>query len=140
MTVRLRPHHLLCMLTFVGKGYTPEFVANFEAVIRRILAGETVQIIEGPDDICAPLLSDAECHCLRPTVTRRDELAREALAGYLGQSLQYGALLALSPTVLDTMRIAFAAGNVRAACEGCSWRGLCDSIAEAKFDGTKLLG
>ena len=29
MTVRLRAHHLLCMLTYVGKGYSPAFCAGF---------------------------------------------------------------------------------------------------------------
>ena len=26
MTIRLRAHHLLCLLTYAGKGYSPAFI------------------------------------------------------------------------------------------------------------------
>ena len=40
MPIRIRPHDLLCMLTFVGKGYSPEFVANFERIAGLIASGD----------------------------------------------------------------------------------------------------
>ena len=30
MTLALRAHHLLCMLTYAGRGYSPDFVRNFD--------------------------------------------------------------------------------------------------------------
>ena len=39
MTVRLRAHHLLCLLTYVGKGYSPAFTANYDKVVRRLGEG-----------------------------------------------------------------------------------------------------
>ena len=38
MTVRLRAHHLLCMLTYVGKGYTAAFTANYDRIVERLNA------------------------------------------------------------------------------------------------------
>ena len=32
MTIKLRAHHLLCLLTYVGKGYSPAFTANYDRV------------------------------------------------------------------------------------------------------------
>ncbi|WP_292282104.1 DUF1284 domain-containing protein, partial [Mesorhizobium sp.] len=64
MTVRLRAHHLLCLLTYVGKGYSPAFTANYDVVVKRLAGGEDILIVSGPDDICAPLLSESEPHCL----------------------------------------------------------------------------
>ena len=63
-----RAHHLLCMLTFAGDGYTPEFVANFAAIVARIGAGEAVELVDGPDDVCAPLDGPDDIHCDDPSV------------------------------------------------------------------------
>jgi uncharacterized protein len=137
--VKLRPHHLLCMLTFVGKGYSPEFVANFEEIIKRVAEEKIVQIVDGPDDICAPLCMDAECHCFRASVTQRDVLALDALSNLMEEPVQSGMTLKLSVPMLERMRVAFVEGSTRAACEECSWQTLCTSIASEKFEGSKLL-
>ena len=65
--LRFRPHHLLCMLTYKGNGYSKSFVENFDLLIERMNASSvTLEICKGPDDICAPRLcdpTDATCHC-----------------------------------------------------------------------------
>jgi uncharacterized protein len=140
MAIQLRPHHLLCMLTFISKGYSPAFVANFEHVVRGVATGaETVQIVAGPDDICAPLLAEADCHCHRSSVIDRDRLATEAIGSLLGRAIAPGTELLLSCADLDLLRGAFAAGTIREACTGCQWKPLCDGIAESRFADTLLL-
>src|SRR4051794_14584578 len=67
MTVRLRPHHLLCLLTYVGEGYSPDFVDNLDYVSRKLLQGEDVLLVDGPDDICAPVLGTEHDHCTGPS-------------------------------------------------------------------------
>ena len=62
MTVRLRAHHLLCMLTYIGKGYSPAFTDNMTVIAGRVSAGENVEIVDGPDEICAPRLAEANAH------------------------------------------------------------------------------
>jgi uncharacterized protein len=128
--VRLRAHHLLCILTFAGEGYSPAFVANLAGIVARIGAGEPVELIDGPDDICAPLANSDDTHCAEPLVRRRD---REAL-----RQLAEGRLSGVRPLVLDRDAIAalreqFAAGTIRGACAGCSWFGLCTEIASAGY-------
>ena len=140
MTIRLRPHHLLCMLTFVGEGYSPAFVANFERITQRIAAGDqTIEIVFAPDDICAPILSDPGCHCRNSTVAERDRLAAEALTELLQQPIRPNTQLTLNAAALDRMRQAFRAGTIRSACHGCQWSPLCDSIAANHFVDTRLL-
>ena len=140
MTVRLRPHHLLCMLTFAGKGYSPDFIANFDRIIQRIASGnQTIEIALGPDDICAPLLADASCHCRNASVSERDTLAAESLTQLLQQPIQPGTPLALTAATLDRLRQAFRAGTIRRACHGCQWVPLCDEIAASNFVDTRLL-
>lgn len=139
MTIRLRPHHLLCMLTFAGKGYTPAFVANFEQVAGRIAAGnEAIQIVDGPDDICSPLLAESICHCHNSSVILRDRLAAEAISDLLSQPIRTGTNLLPHQNLLLILREAFVTGTIRQACTGCQWKPTCDSIVKQGFIETRL--
>ena len=93
MTVRLRAHHLLCMLTFIGKGYTPEFTENYRRIAARLSAGETIELVTGPDDICAPLAGLPEEHCLQDSVTDRDTRAAIAVSQLLNRPVVGGSLI-----------------------------------------------
>jgi hypothetical protein len=137
MSIRLRAHHLLCMLTFAGEGYTPEFTANFAAVVARIGAGEAVELVDGPDDVCAPLADTGDVHCTEPAVRRRDRDALRALAG-AEPPLSTARPLSLDRAAIETLRAQFAAGTIRAACSGCSWSALCTDIAAAGYVAARL--
>jgi len=136
MTIRLRPHHLLCLLTYAGKGYSPAFTANYDVIAGRISQGDEILIVDGPDDVCAPLLGDSEPHCWRDSVTERDKLAARDLCGLLNAPIKAGARMRLAPEVLRRMRAAFGENRVRTACLGCQWSALCSSIAAGGYHGT----
>lgn len=140
MTVRLRAHHLLCLLTYAGRGYSPAFVANMDEVAARLSAGEEVLIVAGPDEICAPLLQEDEPHCLKQSVRERDERAAADVTALLGRAIVPGSRLRLDEAALVRLREAFGAGAVRSACTGCEWAGLCSTIAEGRFLGARLQG
>lgn len=129
MTVRLRPHHLLCILTFAGRGYRPAFTANLTVIAGRLSAGEEIEIVEGPDDVCAPLLGDADCHCHLDRVGERDRAAAVDVSRLLERAIRPGERFALSKSCIERLRVAFASGQIRAGCEGCEWYELCSSIA-----------
>ncbi|WGD29937.1 DUF1284 domain-containing protein [Ancylobacter sp. WKF20] len=137
--IRLRAHHLLCLLTYVGRGYTPAFVAQYSAIVARLNAGEGAVLVEGPDDICAPML-DSGHHCREPRITTRDALAREAVAAALGQAVAPGDTIPLDAATVARLRENFAAGTIRAACAACQWDGLCSNIAAGGFSRTRLTG
>ena len=138
MTVRLRPHHLLCLLTYAGAGYSRAFTVNFDAIAARISRGDAVVIVSGPDDICAPLLEQPDSHCLCDSVRERDTLAARDLGKLLGTDIVEGQRLALDAPALNTMREAFASGGTRDACLGCEWHSACTNLASADFCGTRL--
>lgn len=140
MTIRLRPHHLLCLLTYAGKGYSPAFIANFDAVAGRISQGEDILIVEGPDDICAPLLSDSDPHCRRDSVTERDRLAARDLDQMMPGPVQSGAKMKFDTNLLRRMRVAFAEGRSRQACSRCEWSDLCSLIAANSYGGALVHG
>ncbi|WP_338051077.1 DUF1284 domain-containing protein [Pararhizobium gei] len=134
MTVRLRSHHLLCMLTFVGKGYTQAFTENYIRIAARLTAGEDILVVEGPDDVCAPLLGEADAHCRRGSVTERDRCATRAVENLLGMAAGPGASIRPDAGFLLTLRNAFGAGSIRKGCDGCEWLALCTGIAATGFD------
>ncbi|SMC90853.1 DUF1284 domain-containing protein [Rhizobium sp. RU36D] len=139
MTVRLRAHHLLCMLTYVGKGYSPAFVANYDAISARLSAGEEIELVAGPDDVCAPLLGDAHAHCRGESVIARDEAARRAIAEEFAVSLETGALMVPTAPLLARLRQKFAAGTLRRACAGCEWTDLCDRVAAQGYPDVRIV-
>ncbi|MDX3925513.1 MAG: DUF1284 domain-containing protein [Shinella sp.] len=135
MTIRLRSHHLLCMLTFVGEGYTPSFVENYRRIAGRLSAGENIEIVEGPDDICAPLLGDENPHCRRESVAARDREAALALAGLIGSAIVPGLRIVPDAAFLGKLRLAFRNGRIRSACCGCEWSELCTQVAGEGYPG-----
>lgn len=138
MTLKLRPHHLLCILTYAGRGYSLPFVKNFNTIIERILSGESIQIVTGPDDICSPLLDSDEAHCRKSSVIGRDLRATEALSKLLKIPLEPNTSIRLSTGQIERMRQSFASRESRAACTGCEWYAFCSSIAEDNFEQSKL--
>ncbi|MER9947425.1 DUF1284 domain-containing protein [Mesorhizobium sp. M0047] len=136
MTIRLRAHHLLCLLTYVGKGYSPAFTANYDGIAERLSRGEDILLVSGADDVCGPLLDEPEPHCLNESVYERDRLAAQDLEELLALPIRVGASLDLDASMLARMRQAFSAGRVRKACGGCEWSGLCSTIAAGGYVDT----
>ncbi len=138
MTVSIRPHHLLCMLTFLGKGYTKNFVDNYNVIIRRLNSGEDILLVDGPDDICQPMLCEEGCHCENESVRTRDEQAAREISKVLRLQLTCGSGLTLTAAQISLLRDAFVSSAIRTACAGCEWHDLCSGIAGNKFRGCRL--
>lgn len=150
-TVRLRGHHLLCILTYIGHGYTPAFTKNMTAVIGRINQGTEIQIVSGTDDICDPMLNDVSHHCDNNDVTERDNVALITVSVALSRHVQVGDALSLSGDDVQTLHRAFVQNPsihhrnardicvpFRAACHACPWEETCTEIAGTGFKGKIL--
>ncbi|PLP59953.1 DUF1284 domain-containing protein [Mesorhizobium loti] len=138
MTVRIRAHHLLCMLTYVGKGYSEAFTKGYDNVVQRLSNGEDMLLVAGPDDICRPLLGNTDPHCFWDTVPERDRLAANAVETLIGRPIHDGERFSLDASMLQRMREAFHAGTTRQACHGCEWFDLCSTIADSGFTDVRL--
>jgi len=139
VTISLRPHHLLCLLTYIGKGYTPAFTANYDAVVARLNGGEDVLVVDGPDDICAPMLADGN-HCFNASIIQRDAQAAVDVEALLGVRIATGVRLTLDLATVRLMREGFASGATREACLSCQWTALCTDIAGRDFPAVRLKG
>lgn len=67
--IKIRPHHLLCMRAFIGKGYSESFTKNMNTIILSIKTEKKLQIVFHSDDICA------ECPHLEENMACRSENA-----------------------------------------------------------------
>lgn len=135
--VRLRGHHLLCLLTYKGLGYSPDFVMGMTMTARRLAAGASVEIVEGPDDICAPLcLAEDQPHCHEATVPERDRRALSLAATVLGRSVGVGDRLVFDQDIRRRLRTAYRDGAFESACALCEWQPLCRGIAADGYAGT----
>lgn len=144
--VKIRGHHLLCMLTYVGKGYSDSFVSNFNRITKRLNDGSLIHVVGGRDDICAGwdapgCLKGNKKLCTEANTRFRDDTALYVINEYIfhDNPLIIGSLFSPSPALVHRMRVNFTRGTIRAACGGCEWQRLCTEITEKKYSGVKLL-
>lgn len=138
MTVELRAHHLLCILTYIGKGYSRDFTDNMTVIAGRISAGEMIEVIDGPDDICAPRRTEINGHCHDDSVLNRDLKAAVDVGRVLQAPVHTGARFSLDAHSLKRLRTAFTRRQIRSACEDCQWDEICTAISKNDFGGAIL--
>jgi hypothetical protein len=141
--IRLRPHHLLCILNHVGKGYSERFTQNMGEILEQINEGDRDIILHhGPDAICAPRLCDKDdktCHCLELHITDRDNEALGDFAKFPEFSLfKIGNRFRLTKDLINRLRAVYKTQEIRTACKGCEWYDLCTDISNNGYKGTKL--
>lgn len=71
---RLRGHHALCILSFEGKGYSSTFVENMKRIIQNL---ETIEFVDGCDEICKACPHNKNGQCISSKVARYDKMLRE---------------------------------------------------------------
>lgn len=122
MPIKLRGHHLFCLLGFRGKGYSEKFCLNMTAIYEQLrLHPETeIEIIEGPDDICRAFPADQHAHCENRSVYRKDSVILEKVGASVGTVHTWGELCG---RVADRV----VPDDIPHICHDCQWEpyGLC---------------
>ncbi len=80
-TTCLRPHHLLCLQTFVGHGYSPEFTAHMTIVQKQLTTDPLtpITLVNGPDDLCGHCPNCVDGSCTSPKPALFDHLVGQKL-------------------------------------------------------------
>jgi hypothetical protein len=122
MAVKLRGHHLLCLLGYRGKGYSDGFCANMTEIYETLrLHPETeIEVIDGPDDICRAFPSDQHAHCGNDSVYRKDRDILMQLGMAIGNRSSWS-------EVLGRVAGRVQPEDIRSLCSDCRWEpyGLC---------------
>ena len=126
--LHLRPHHLLCLQTFVGRGYSKEFVEHMTIVKRQLSTDPCTPIIlvNGADDLCAhcPNCVEEQCTSEKPALFERSVMEKLV-------PLQSGQdPLPVLEGIPEALRIT--EDLLASCCPGCDWRKLCSSILSHK--------
>jgi len=119
--VKVRAHHLLCLLAFAGEGYSDTFEQEFGRLARTYrTSGKLMEIVCGSDEACAacPHLGAEGCRSAEdgpePRVLELDNAVLDALGlrpGLFESSFLLARVRALSPALLHSL------------CSKCSWYG-----------------
>lgn len=126
--MKIRPHHLLCIGNYIGKGYSRDFEKNMEQIIGRLKSGEEFVLCGSADDICSacPFNNGGTCKTAEK-VERYDSYVLNALG--LGYGKKYGyAPLAKAISAADVFKD---------ACGDCEWNQLCRDVMENKNKNTR---
>ncbi|WP_242968513.1 DUF1284 domain-containing protein [Sulfobacillus sp. hq2] len=132
-TIRLRGHHILCLLGYRGMGYSEEYIVNMTA-IHQTLRNEPqtrIILITGPDDLCDKFPTTQPYHCEDAEIFWRDQRVLDQLSLSLTKETTWDA-------IVDRIRQHMVSGDIDTLCATCSWRpyGVCaqglDDIKQGK--------
>jgi hypothetical protein len=123
--LRIRGHHLLCILGFRGLGYSGAFVAQMGRIVRRVRRGPRSRLVllDSADSICAacPHLS-AGGLCRNGKASARIRAKDRAILRRLG--LKPGTSLSASAAYERVRRKIAPALLTGKLCARCRWRSL----------------
>ena len=119
--IHLRPHHLLCLQTFIGHGYSEDFIIQMKYVKRQIRqeSGATIRLVTGADDLCrhCPNCINGSCTSDKPALFDRLTLEKLSLTqDPLIQLRGIPQILQISESILHE------------CCPGCEWKKLCRTV------------
>lgn len=124
--IYLRPHHLLCTQTFIGKGYSEDFVENMKRItnILRTKKSQEIELTFSCDSLCAfcpnRIQNKSEFCCTdNAKVLIYDKNVIQAFhleeKTYVYSNLIKKINAAMTPELLDHI------------CGDCSWANICKS-------------
>lgn len=126
VSLKIRPHHILCMQFFIGKGYSSGFTANM-AIIRDKLKADNplIQLISGTDIICekCPNTNNGICKT-QEKVLRYDAAVANICDLEIGQISRWSEL---EKTVTENL---IKKNRLCEVCNDCCWYEICRKIAE----------
>lgn len=123
LSIKLRGHHFICLHFFSGEGYNSEFVANLREILKRVEAGEEIEVYPGADDICkkCPYLQKDRCLYGRNAESEIREMDRTAIK-FLRlknqERVKWGDIRKKIPEILNEWSGEY--------CKECDWRWICE--------------
>jgi len=131
--MRLRFHHLLCILGFQGLGYDEKFVEGMKRIVQKIKESPDleIKIIKGCDDICSACPFNIDGYC-ENEVVGGEERAKER-DKQIAESLNLKAEDTLTvKEVMDLLKKEIKPGDLAVICKDCPWlkMGYCEEGLE----------
>lgn len=126
MKIKFRPHNFLCALGFIGEGYSPEFIANFTAIMAILTSAggdETkITIVNEADSICAPCPHRRGKSCAsQELITQLDQDYGKTLNMNSGDVISWG-------EAKQRIKTHVSLDKFHSICASCEWKklGVCE--------------
>ncbi|PIC67561.1 hypothetical protein CSV78_06545 [Sporosarcina sp. P16a] len=131
--IKLRGHHIFCLLGYRGMGYSAEYTENMTKIhdVLRERPDTLIQIIKGPDYLCAKFPQGQPYHCQDDGIYERDAVILHKLGLKVSDVLPWR-------EVERRIRLHVVPEDIVVVCETCSWRsyGFCqegvDDVLESR--------
>lgn len=117
----IRPHHLLCLQFFEGKGYSDDFVRQMSEIDRTLnKENPQINIVEGVDDICKKCPNNENGQCsMEVSVRENDMRTLDAVRNDLkeGQTWEEITRIVYKNIINRNM--------LKQVCKTCRWSDIC---------------
>ncbi|MDF2880513.1 MAG: hypothetical protein K0R54_1070 [Clostridiaceae bacterium] len=125
--LNLRPHHLLCIQSYIGHGYSEEFVENMDKIVLHLNDDTSIKLVKTTDDICKACpnnLGNGKCQ-YESKVCKFD-------AGVLTTFNFKDNYVYSYKFLLGTLKEKLTQENFKNICGNCEWysHGYCSTIYE----------
>jgi uncharacterized protein len=132
---KLRGHHLFCLLGYRGMGYSQEYAENMTRVHQTLRDNPRtwIQLVKGPDHLCAKYPNSGEYHCEHDDIYERDAAILEILSLKIGQFIYW-------KDIESIIKKNAVPSDIQTVCEACSWRsyGVCEEGIQYIIEGKGL--
>ena len=118
--MKLRPHHILCICNYTGRGYNKSFEGNMSKLAAKLKDGGSFTAVSGADDVCAACPNNRGGVCEAEEKVRRYDKAAAELFGFTPGAVYAFEELSGKADELMSDEAAHAA-----VCGDCEWFGLC---------------
>ncbi|MEW6418204.1 MAG: DUF1284 domain-containing protein [Nitrospirota bacterium] len=123
LSIKLRGHHLICLHFFKGEGYNPEFVKNLREILKRVEAGEELEVCPGADDVCktCPYLKGMKCFYDKDAeaeIRAMDKRAKGLLRLKIRDRVKWQEIRERIPEIFHAWSEEY--------CKECDWRKVCE--------------
>jgi hypothetical protein len=127
--INFRPHHFLCTIGFQGKGYSDDFVKNYQNIVEHLTDETVITVTPHTDSICAPCPHRRELRCENQTRISQLDNAHQTVLN-LPETLTWGDA---KKRIKEHMTLE----KFHAACESCQWKqyGMCESALKKLHSG-----
>lgn len=119
--LEIRPHHILCIFGWRGRGYDEQFTGNFNKIVDSLwqVKESELKLVAGADDVCraCPNYNFDQCRLETDTQLSADAIDRRVLKRV---DLKTGEIYRVKD-LLSRVALDIRPAELISICDGCMW-------------------
>ena len=136
---KLRPHHLLCLQSFVGKGYDLKFTQNIVRLLNNLRTNPKVSITFHEDSVCTSCPNNIESSNDQSTKACKTILKVQRYDQSIAMilSLSENQMIDFNEASTELRHRIQSRADLESICGDCEWFELCLSEWNKRFEDSK---